>query len=364
MLVSYVDQSIRGKNNTRSSDNHSFDDDCEDDLPLNEAYSLPFENQPTAESQKHFVQIENYKTPVNISDLSSWESSKDEDLFPNEQKTSLSQLKHSPGLMNLSKFLDSDEEVDELDKPTTKNQLEEKIYDSVENIPDNIQIPSEPDRILEAIADYDTGDESDWDDSPRLMLPENDNPLYKNKANDPLPNNKKAEPDILEKNIPDNNEIPSEPDKILEAIADHDMGDDDSDWDENNFEVNSLNKTKDIDPSLPNLSKAGPVTTPKKSPFQVSNLSFAEITDQQQPKSLEFKPLERPSSTKRRGSRKSRSLRSTHLAMMSRPLVKSIAIDKDDSSTASNSPSYQGDGKIYFYESYYENSKKFKKLAV
>ena len=290
MLVSYVDQSIRGKNNTRSSDNHSFDD-CEDDLPLNEAYSLPFENEPTSASQKHLVQIENYKTPVNISDLSSWESSKDEDLFPNEQKTSLSQLKHSPGLMNLSKFLDSDEEVDVVDKPT-KNQSEEKIYDSVENIPDNIQIPSEPDRILEAIADYDTGDESDWDDSPRLVLPENDNPLYKNKANDPLPNNAKAESVIMARDFPDNIEIPSEPDKILEAIADHDMGDDESDWDENHIDVNSLNKNKDIDP-LPNISKAGPVTTPKKFPFHVSNLSFAEITDQQQPKSLDFKPLER-----------------------------------------------------------------------
>ena len=29
-------------------------------------------------------------------------------------------------------------------------------------------IPSEPDHILDAIAAYDTGDESDWDNSPRM----------------------------------------------------------------------------------------------------------------------------------------------------------------------------------------------------
>ena len=118
-----------------------------------------------------------HQAPVNISDLSSWESSKDEDLFPEEpNQKSLGNLKHSPGLMNLSKFIESDDDVEddnnekEVPKPAV-DYPQEKIYDSVENIPDQDdenKIPSEPDRILEAIADYDTGDESDWDDSPRL----------------------------------------------------------------------------------------------------------------------------------------------------------------------------------------------------
>ena len=147
--------------------------------------------------------------------MSSWESSKDEDLLPDvsNQHPMQSKLKHSQGMLNLSKFLDSDAEEEEEDdvvnvKPPNDamGKKEEKIYDSVENIPDQAaggaqseslillklayasflklifdfislyilenfsadDIPSEPDHILDAIAAYDTGDESDdWEDSPR-----------------------------------------------------------------------------------------------------------------------------------------------------------------------------------------------------
>ena len=96
-------------------------------------------------TEEHMVDpIDNYQTPVNISDLSSWESSKDEDLLPDvsNQHPMQSKLKHSQGMLNLSKFLDSDagEEDDVVnvkppDDATAKK--EEKIYDSVENIPDH-----------------------------------------------------------------------------------------------------------------------------------------------------------------------------------------------------------------------------------
>ena len=146
-------------NLTRSSDNHSFDDDIEEsDIGLNARYSIPFgntttgsSNLPNAEEEEQQPNladhhpIDNYQTPVNISDLSSWESSKDEDLLPDvsNQHPMQSKLKHSQGMLNLSKFLDSDVEVEDdhdvvnikpLDDATAKK--EEKIYDSVENIPD------------------------------------------------------------------------------------------------------------------------------------------------------------------------------------------------------------------------------------
>ena len=52
-----------------------------------------------------------------------------------------SKLKHSQGMLNLSKFLDSDaEEEDDVVNVKPPNDAmgkkEEKIYDSVENIPD------------------------------------------------------------------------------------------------------------------------------------------------------------------------------------------------------------------------------------
>ena len=94
--------------------------------------------------------IDNYQTPVNISDLSSWESSKDEDLLPDvsNQHPMQSKLKHSQGMLNLSKFLDSDAEEEEevIEKPpddAIENKKEEKIYDSVENIPDQAAARSE-----------------------------------------------------------------------------------------------------------------------------------------------------------------------------------------------------------------------------
>ena len=63
---------------------------------------------------------------VPVSELSSWESSRDEDL--SEKKPN---LKHSKGVMNLSKFLSSSEE--EVDDDETKKKVE-KIYDSVDNL--------------------------------------------------------------------------------------------------------------------------------------------------------------------------------------------------------------------------------------
>ena len=173
MLINYVDQTrAKHESNTRSSDNHSFDD-FEDEE--NQTSRVLVQDQ---EIETEVPPILSHQAPVNISDLSSWESSKDEDLFPEEpvNQKSLGNLKHSPGLMNLSKFIESDgDDEDNLEKvEVPKPQVDypqEKIYDSVENIPDQDdenRIPSEPDRILEAIADYDTGDESDWDDSPRL----------------------------------------------------------------------------------------------------------------------------------------------------------------------------------------------------
>ena len=105
----------------------------------------------------------------------------------------------------------------------------------------------------------------------------------------------------------------------------------------------------------PVTSNTSPIVS--SSPAAAFNSNSKKWTQQnQQPKSLDLIPvrpqqqLERPSSTKRRGSRKSRSLRSTHLAMMSRPLVKSFAIDQEDSSHSSNSPSHKAvDGKKIIY---------------
>ena len=105
----------------------------------------------------------------------------------------------------------------------------------------------------------------------------------------------------------------------------------------------------------PVTSNTSPIlsSSPATAAFKSNSKKWTQ--QNQQPKSLDLIPvrpsqqLERPSSTKRRGSRKSRSLRSTHLAMMSRPLVKSFAIDQEDSSHSSNSPSYKGDGKKNLY---------------
>ena len=106
----------------------------------------------------------------------------------------------------------------------------------------------------------------------------------------------------------------------------------------------SDNSTKTSPISIAKKTPEKPQLPPKSFPFHFSNTIYAELS---QPRSLDSRPLERPSSTKRRGSRKSRSLRSTHLAMMSRPLVKSIAIDQDDdSSTASNSPAFKPEGEM------------------
>ena len=96
-------------------------------------------------TEEHMVDpIDNYQTPVNISDLSSWESSKDEDLLPdvsnqpNNNHPMQSKLKHSQGMLNLSKFLDSDDDEEVIVKPPDAiENKEEKIYDSVENIPDH-----------------------------------------------------------------------------------------------------------------------------------------------------------------------------------------------------------------------------------
>ena len=113
----------------------------------------------------------------------------------------------------------------------------------------------------------------------------------------------------------------------------------------------SDNSTKTSPISIAKKTPEKPQLPPKSFPFHFSNTIYAELS---QPRSLDSRPLERPSSTKRRGSRKSRSLRSTHLAMMSRPLVKSIAIDQDDdSSTASNSPAFKPEG---------ENLRKFREI--
>ena len=113
-------------------------------------------------------------------------------------------------------------------------------------------------------------------------------------------------------------------------------------------------------PPVTSAKNSSPIVSPPSPVTFKSNSNISKKCsqqNQQQPKSLDLitvrppQQLERPSSsTKRRGSRKSRSLRSTHLAMMSRPLVKSFAIDQEDSSHSSNSPSHKGDdGKKIIY---------------
>ena len=70
----------------------------------------------------------------------------------------------------------------------------------------------------------------------------------------------------------------------------------------------------------------------------------------EQPMSLDSKEaIAANSNAKRRGSRKSRSLRSTHLAMMSRPLVTSMIAGDDEMLDKSSSSESSLLGKILFY---------------
>merc|ERR1719462_904649 len=87
---------------------------------------------------------------VPVEDLSSWESSQDEDLHSNPNQG----LKHSPGMMDLSKFLqNSDEENDE------------KLYDTVENVHQEVaKLKKDPENVP---ATMDSEPES-WNDTPPL----------------------------------------------------------------------------------------------------------------------------------------------------------------------------------------------------
>ena len=83
----------------------------------------------------------------------------------------------------------------------------------------------------------------------------------------------------------------------------------------------------------------------KNDPFLRNKASHTLI---EQPMSLDSKEaIAANSNAKRRGSRKSRSLRSTHLAMMSRPLVTSMIAGDDEMLDKSSSSESSLLGKIF-----------------
>ena len=139
MLKRFVDES-RHRSGYHTSDNHSFDDDIDN---VNPDYSVPFGMED--DDQPIFV-VEQ----VPVEDLSSWESSQDEDLHSNPNQG----LKHSPGMMDLSKFLqNSDEENDE------------KLYDTVENVHQEVaKLKKDPENVPTTM---DSEPES-WNDTPPL----------------------------------------------------------------------------------------------------------------------------------------------------------------------------------------------------
>ena len=94
MLKNFIDETMR---QCKSSDNHSFDDDIESH---DKAFEEHLQHRP--------------------SDLSSWESSQDEDLDP---KGAASNLKHSPGMVDLSKFLTPSDQSGKIIFTNTKMSL-------------------------------------------------------------------------------------------------------------------------------------------------------------------------------------------------------------------------------------------------
>ena len=115
----------------------------------------------------------------------------------------------------------------------------------------------------------------------------------------------------------------------------------------------------DDDESLPLPNDGAQFRPPLSSPKEEMEMGTKEIeldrsnssrllSESHQPMSLELKSSITPSK-RRRGSRKTRSLRSTHIAMMSRPLVldaKDLStLDKGGrSGSSSNSSSFSGRG--------------------
>lgn len=316
-----------------SEENHSFDDHQDPDnfnkLPpivdQDDPYSVPFgmdDNQPVYnEAVGH--------TPVALSDLSSWEDSEDEDLLPEAGNGGLSKMKQSPGIMDLSKFIMQSDDEDagviliggfiKQNEAIKHDIKEDKIYDSVENIPDqkvvkptpliedDLPMPTEPDLINEAVAGHDDDEDDDWDSSPPLSI------------------------DLPAEQVPDDdNDSPSLP----------------------------VSKAKNESPTVVIGTKLHISEKPAAS--VVPSLFLKKLNQQEasraleQPKSLD---MEKPISSRRRGSRKSRSLRSTHLSVMSRSIVKSIDIGEatdlskpasaiidvtDDDSSSITPPSRQG----------------------
>ena len=272
------------------SDAHSFDETVDEEANKNdEDYTLPFgmrDDQPIHD-QDH------------VQDLDSWQSSED--------STKESRMKQSKAMLDLSKFnLEDSEDQDDQDQ----GQVPEKIYDSVENVREEVkkleflkQISTpllslkEPEIIqddAQVLEDY-----SEWDDD---------------EPNLPLESSRRLDLDSQEALIP----IPLRAPKGLKDLK------------------KSPKKTRS--PILSPKFKTPPLLSPNM------QQSF------EQPRSLDL--VKTPS--KRRGSRKSRSLRSTHLAMMSKPILSdprsNLESPKNDGSTSS-----LGMEKFIFWR---ENSKK------
>ena len=255
MLKRFVDES-KHRSGYHTSDNHSFDDDLDTAAAnANPDYSVPFGMQD--DDQPIFV-VEQ----VPVEDLSSWESSQDEDLHSNPNQT----LKPSPGMMDLSKFL-----------TPSDDENEEKLYDTVENVRQQVERIKDDPKILPDTVD---SEPESWDDDDSPPLPDDDEDHEHHQQVHRSESTAITTPSDQQPPLTSSAREESVGPAAVESLA------------ENLF--------------------------PRKSPALI-----------EQPSSLDLRDSANTSS-KRRGSRKSRSLRSTHLAMMSRPLVTSIIpVDPD-----------------------------------
>ena len=247
---------------------------------------------------------------VPVEDLSSWESSQDEDLlYSNPNQT----LKPSPGMMDLSKFL-----------TPSDDENEEKLYDTVENVRQQVERIKDNPKILPDTTIDSEPESWDDDDSPPLPDDEGDHqhrPQVHRSDTSPSEQQPRTTPPRTSpsRSTPPRTTPPwTTPPRTTPPRT-------------TSPPLTSSAKEESVGPEA--VESLAENLFPRKSPALI-----------EQPSSLDLKDSANTSSSKRRGSRKSRSLRSTHLAMMSRPLVTSIIpVDPDhpmlDKSSASESSS-------------------------
>ena len=208
-----------------------------------------------------------------LQDLDSWQSSHD--------SYQESKMKTSKGMFDLSKF-----NLEDSGHDNDQGQVPEKIYDSVENVREEV-------KKLEALGIS----------TPLLRL--------------------------------------KEPELIQDVAQVHEDPEDYSEWDDDSVTNLPLETSRRLDIDSEEALVPLPLRAPKglkdlkKSPkkstspkFKTPPMLSPNVQSFEQPRSLDSKtPTKR-----RRGSRKSRSLRSTHLAMMSKPILTTSKNEGSESS--------------------------------